>query len=107
MQILVDINLKDFRGEEGDDGESMMNVYGTIKNINLRDFEIRSANKNFTQDTYDNMETTIETFFIMAQSVVNKDFLRYPYKIPVSVLEIVTVEKAKAYLSPNFGLITA
>ena len=34
----------------------MINVYGTIEDIELIDFEIKSTSNHFTQDTIDNME---------------------------------------------------
>lgn len=77
----------------------MINVYGQIEDIVLNDFKIISASNDFTQETYDNMENTIETFFIFAQALVNKDIMRYPYWIPVNVLNIVKVQQAQAYLS--------
>lgn len=77
----------------------MINVYGQIEDIVLKDFKIISASNHFTQETYDNMENTIETFFIVAQALVNKDIMRYPYWIPVNVLNIVKVQQAQAYLS--------
>ena len=37
----------------------MMNVYGIIEDIKLKNFKIHGADKHFTQETYDNMENTI------------------------------------------------
>ena len=84
-----------------------MNVFGQVEDITLKKFEILRTCKSLEGQTRESMKTAIEAFFILAQAVINKDIMRYPYWIPVSVLDIVKVNKSKAYLSKEFGLISA